>query len=83
MYETISKNNIDNHVQFCLLYHFKNRLFEYLCCLACLIIPPSDAFLLAKKAVETRDCLPLDTLHNPLKDDVNNRDAIAKKMYFF
>jgi hypothetical protein len=38
---------------------------------------------LAKTAVETRDWLPLDTLHKPLKEEVNNLDAIAKKLNFF
>ena len=42
-------------------------------------IPWSDAFLLAKTAVETLDWLPLATLDKPRKEDVNNLEAIANK----
>ena len=46
-------------------------------------IPWSDAFLLAKTAVETFDWLPLATLDKPRKEDVNNLEAIANKSIFF
>ena len=46
-------------------------------------IPWSDAFLLAKTAVETLDWLPLATLDKPRKEDVNNLEAIANKSIFF
>lgn len=45
-------------------------------------IPWSDAFLLAKTAVETLHWLPLATLDKPRKKDVNNLEAIARKLIF-